>query len=169
MRKNSLLLLAALAIPSAAHAQSAVADVRANFVQMSDFVLKAAIATPEDKFDYRPAAGVRTLGELYAHVAGAQSMICAMALGEKAPDMNAVTVRTKAGLVDALRASNKGCERAYAQPDAATTGMIDVFGTPRTRMFALMMNAAHDAEHYGNIVTYLRMNGIVPPSSQPAQ
>jgi uncharacterized damage-inducible protein DinB len=173
MRKVSLMLLVALVIPSAAsQAQLAplpVADVRSNWQAMSDFVLRSAIATPASKYKYRPTAGVRSLGELFAHVAGAQSMLCAIALGEKAPDMNAVTARTKPELVEALRASNRDCERAYTQDQAATSGIVDVFGTPHTRMYTLMMNAAHDAEHYGNIVTYMRMNKLVPPSSQPAK
>ena len=53
--------------------------------------------------------------------------------------------------------------------DAATTGKVDMFGTQRTRLGALIQNAMHDDEHYGNLVTYLRMNGMVPPSSKPAK
>jgi uncharacterized damage-inducible protein DinB len=92
-----------------------------------------------------------------------------MALGEKVPDENAVTARTKAELIEALRQSTRDCARAYAQTDAAASATIDVFGTPHSRLYALIYNAAHDAEHYGNLITYLRMNGMVPPSSQPSR
>ena len=77
------------------------------------------------------------------------------------------TVKTKAGLVDALKASTEYCKKAYAQTDAAAAAALKVFGQDQNRMYALTLNAAHNAEHYGNIVTYLRMKSMVPPSSQP--
>jgi hypothetical protein len=46
---------------------------------------------------------------------------------------------------------------------------VDVFGDQHSRLYVLMMNATHDAEHYGNLVTYMRMNGMVPPSSKPSR
>ena len=57
---------------------------------------------------------------------------------------------------------------AFRPSDATSAGMIKLFGQDQTRLFALMLNATHNAEHYGNIVTYMRMKGMVPPSSQPA-
>ena len=68
---------------------------------------------------------------------------------------------------EALQASNDNCRRAYAQGDADAAGKVDVFGQKQSRLYVLMINATHDNEHYGNIVTYLRMNGMVPPSSRP--
>ena len=96
-------------------------------------------------------------------------MFCAMALGEKLSAEGDIekTKTTKADLVKALRESSTYCKRAYAQTDAAAGGTVDVFGEKRTRLFALMMNMGHDNEHYGNIVTYMRSNGMVPPSSKP--
>ena len=106
---------------------------------------------------------------MIGHVAGAQYMFCAMALGEKLSAEGDIekTKTTKADLVKALRESSTYCKRAYAQTDAAAGGTVDVFGEKRTRLFALMMNMGHDNEHYGNIVTYMRSNGMVPPSSKP--
>lgn len=148
---------------------SAVADVRAQWKSMSGYVLQSAVDVPEDKYGFKASPDVRSFGELFAHVAGAQSMFCAVALGEKAPAEDAVRATTKAGLVDALKQSNVDCERAYAQtPEAAATN-VDVFGEQHSRLYALMMNATHDAEHYGNLVTYMRMNGMVPPSSKPSR
>jgi uncharacterized damage-inducible protein DinB len=124
---------------------------------------------PEEKYSYKPTPDVRSFGEMFGHVAGAESMFCAMALGEKPPAEDAVAVKTKAGLIAALKQSAANCERAYGQSDAAVASNIDVFGAQRSRLYALMMNATHDGEHYGNLVTYLRMNGMVPPSSRPAR
>ena len=47
--------------------------------------------------------------------------------------------------------------------------MVDLFGQQQSKLFALMMNASHDSEHYGNLVTYMRINKIVPPSSRPSR
>jgi uncharacterized damage-inducible protein DinB len=101
-------------------------------------------------------------------VAGAQYLICAAALGDppRKEDDIEKTRKTKAELVAALKASTQYCGRAYGQTDKAAQGMTKLFGQERTRLFALGLNANHDAEHYGNIVTYLRINGIVPPSSR---
>ena len=79
---------------------------------------------------------------------------------------DAVKARTKQELIDALKKSNADCDKAYAQTDAATGAQVDIFGEQHSRLYALIMNATHDGEHYGNLVTYLRMNGMVPPSSK---
>ena len=47
--------------------------------------------------------------------------------------------------------------------------MVDLFGEQRSRLFVLLENATHDSEHYGNIVTYMRLNKMVPPSSRPSK
>ena len=177
MRPHYLLLLVVVATPVMAQTKqtkelrptsssSAVADIRSHWKTMSGYVLQSAIDVPEEKYSYKPTPAVRSFGELFAHVAGAQSMFCAMALGDKAPSEDAVSATTKAALVEALKQSNAHCERAYAQSDAAVAAKVDVFGTPQSRLYALMMNATHDSEHYGNLITYMRMNGMVPPSSK---
>jgi len=102
-------------------------------------------------------------------VAGAQNMICAAAMGEKVPAEDAVekSAKTKAALIEALQASTAYCGKAYGMTDAASGAPVEIFGMKTTRLGVLVLNATHDAEHYGNIVTYLRINGIVPPSSRP--
>jgi uncharacterized damage-inducible protein DinB len=175
---SCVLLLATIASPAAAQSagptgtgasSSPIADARANWRAMSGYVLQAATDVPAEKYSFKPTPEVRSFGEVFAHVAGAESMFCAMALGEKPPAENAVTATTKAELIEALKQSSRNCERAYGQTDAAAASSIDVFGTPHSRLYALMMNATHDGEHYGNLVTYMRMNGMVPPSSRPSR
>ncbi|MEO8622020.1 MAG: DinB family protein [bacterium] len=178
MRPTLFVLLAAAASPALAQnakqvatpksqsSHSAVADVRAQWKQMSGYVLQSAMDVPEDKYMFKPTPAVRSFGELFAHVAGAQSMFCALALGAKPPAEDAVKATTKQDLIDALKKSNADCDKAYAQADAATGAQVDIFGEQHSRLYALIMNATHDGEHYGNLVTYLRMNGMVPPSSK---
>ena len=178
MRRAALFLILAAAPLSAqstvakkatATRTSAVADIRTNWKNMSGYVLQSAMDVPEDKYGFKPSPDVRSFGELFAHVAGSQSMFCAIALGEKEPAEDAVKATTKAALIDALKKSNADCERAYAQTDAAASTQVNVFGDQHSRLYALMMNATHDGEHYGNLVTYMRMNGMVPPSSKPSR
>ena len=128
----------------------------------------AADEISESMYSYRPTPEVRTFGEMFAHIAGSQKMYCAMALGEKAPDEDVVekAAKTKAAIVAALKESNTYCERAYAQSDDDVKAMVDIFAQQRPRFYALIANASHDGEHYGNIVTYMRMNKLVPPSSR---
>jgi uncharacterized damage-inducible protein DinB len=173
MNSRNLLVAAIVlaGVTSVASAQGAVADTRALWADAVHNVVESAKDMPEAKYGYRPIAGVRTFGELIGHVAGSQEMFCAIALGQKPPAEDAVEkqAKTKAALIAALEKSNKSCEAAYAQSDAAATGKVELFGAQHTRHYTLVMNAMHDDEHYGNIVTYLRMNGMVPPSSKPAK
>jgi uncharacterized damage-inducible protein DinB len=155
--------------PQTVAANPGVTAARSVWREAHRNVARSAEQMPEAKFSYKPTPEVRSFGELVAHVAGAEFMFCAMALGEPQRAENAMDkVTTKAGLVDALRQSAAYCERAYALTDVRAAKGIQMFGSPSTVMGALTTNAAHDYEHYGNIVTYLRMNGMVPPSSQPS-
>jgi uncharacterized damage-inducible protein DinB len=174
MTRISLCLAATLAAAAPAWAQagaqptSAVATSRMLWEQLSGWITTAASELPESTYAFRPTPEVRSFGQLVGHVAGAQYLICGAAMGEaprKEDDIEKTTT-TKADLVAALKASNEHCAKAYAQTDKAAQGQTKLFGEDRTRLYALMLNATHDGEHYGNIVTYLRLNGIVPPSSR---
>jgi uncharacterized damage-inducible protein DinB len=161
----------ALLVPCLASAQAdvAVSASRGTWQQMTAYITKAAEELSEADYAYKPVATVRTFGQLIGHVAGAQYMFCAAALGDPPRDEGDVerTKTTKAALVEALKASTEYCRRAYAQTDAvATTTKVSLFGQQQTRLFVLTLNATHNGEHYGNIVTYMRMKGLVPPSSR---
>jgi uncharacterized damage-inducible protein DinB len=149
-------------------ADAGVAAARSVWQMMSRNVLLSAEQMPEAEYGYRPVGTVRTFGQQIAHVAGAQNAMCAAALGEPAKSEDDIekTVTKKADLIAALRASTEYCARAYAQTDAAAAAPTKFFGQDSNRMFVLVINAAHDAEHYGNLITYLRIKGMVPPSSQ---
>jgi uncharacterized damage-inducible protein DinB len=147
----------------------AVGTMRALWTQLSGFVTQSAEDVPESKYSYKPTPEVRSFGELIAHVAGSQYSFCASALGDSEraeDDIEKKKLTKKADLVAAMKASNDYCAKAYAQTDDAATAKITLFGQERTRLYALMINATHDAEHYGNIITYMRLNKMVPPSSR---
>ena len=180
MKRSIVLLLALAAAPAAAQqgtmqpatnstASAAVNASRNVWQMMTRYVTAAAEQMPEADYGFKPTDSVRTFGQIIGHVAGAQFMFCAAALGEpaRAEDEVEASRTTKAELVQALRESTEYCARAYAQTDAATLGTADLFGQQMPKLMVLNMNAAHNGEHYGNLVTYLRIKGMVPPSSQP--
>ena len=172
IRVTVLLACSASAVHAQDHggsADQAVGTARALWKQLSSYVTESAQDMPESKYAFKPTKDVRSFGELIAHVAGSQYSFCATALGDSAraeDDIEKKKNMSKADLVTAMRASNDYCARAYQQTDDAAAAKVQLFGQERTRLFALMINATHDAEHYGNLITYLRMNGMVPPSSK---
>lgn len=172
--KSPALLFGFLLLAGSAHAQATTANPAVNtsrqlWEQLTGYITSAAQDTPESLYAYRPTPQVRSFGQLIGHLAGSQYMFCATALGDstRAEDAIEKTVTGKAELVAALKASTDYCARAYAQTDQAALQPIKLFGQDHIRLYALMINATHNGEHYGNIVTYLRLNGIVPPSSRP--
>ena len=163
----ALLLLVAtpLAAQTGSHAAGAIREVGMSTI---GYITTTAEEMPEAKYAFRPVAGVRSFGELIGHIAGTQHLLCAAILGEPVPAEDAVekSATTKAALVAALKESTAHCAKAHTISDAAGNEEISVFGQRHTKLWALTMNAVHNGEHYGNIVTYLRMNGMVPPSSR---
>ena len=109
-----------------------------------------------------------TIGQLVGHVANANYMFCSRAVGGESPSKVDIekTVTAKAELVAALKAAFAYCDAAYAMPDDKLTGEVELFGMKGSQLWVLNFNAVHNAEHYGNLVTYLRMKGMVPTSSQ---
>lgn len=132
----------------------------------------AASVMPEAKYGFKPVDNVRTYGQILAHVAGANYIFCAAARGEKSPhseDAFEKSATTRAEIIKALEGSFQYCDVAYAVDDRKIAELIDApFGGSKSpRAAALIGNTGHLQEHYGNLVTYLRINGLVPPSSAP--
>jgi uncharacterized damage-inducible protein DinB len=171
MLKRALAVLVFAASPLAAQGNPAspVVTTRMLWENVTSYLVQSAQDMPAEKYGYKPTPAVRSFGEIIGHVAGSQDMFCAIALGEKPPAEDAVekSATSKEALIAALKASNDHCRKAYMLSDEAAAAMANVFGDQQSKLFVLMLNATHDNEHYGNLVTYLRMNGMVPPSSRP--
>ncbi len=129
----------------------------------------SAEKVPEEDYNFKPTDSVRSFGQIIGHVADAQYMFCSTATGEKNPALNIEkTKTTKADLVAALNDAFSYCDAAYgSMNDASGAEMIKFFGRDMPRLGVLIINNMHDMEHYGNLVTYMRMKNIVPPSSTP--
>jgi DinB family protein len=138
----------AAAIPS-----GITADVtRQGFAEVSGWVSKAADMVSADMYRYRPAATVRTFGQLVGHIADAYNYFCGRATGQNVQWSDAIAngKTDKATVVAKLRQSLEVCNAAHTSNGTAPP---------------LLANIAHTNLHYGNIVTYMRMMQLVPPSS----
>jgi uncharacterized damage-inducible protein DinB len=133
-------------------------------------LVKAAEKMPEEKYNFKPVDSVRSFGQLVGHVADAQYLFCAPILGEAAPRPGVEKNKTaKADLVAALGEAFAYCDKAHASlTDAHAADAVKFFGRESTKLGVLNFNNMHNYEHYGNMVTYLRMNNLVPPSSESA-
>jgi len=174
MKKTTLLLIAlmvasqALAqVTKAAPAPGMVETMHQSLNYVRDFVIKSADQMPEADYAFKPTPEVRSFGQLIAHIADANNMFCSSVLGEANPAPGVEKTKTsKADVAAALKASYEYCGRAYSIADADTGAKFKLFGQEFTRLGGLLLNTTHNWEHYGNMVTYMRLKGQVPPSSK---
>ncbi|MCU1259327.1 MAG: hypothetical protein JWO80_2212 [Bryobacterales bacterium] len=134
-------------------------------------ILRAAEKMPEANYSFKPTPDVRSFGQLIGHIADGQYEFCAPVLGDKTehPSIEK-TVTSKAALVESLKTAFAYCDKAYsAMTDAQGGEIIEFFGHQSPKLTILSFNTAHNDEHYGNIVTYMRLKGLVPPSSEKKQ
>ncbi|HEY0783422.1 MAG TPA: DinB family protein, partial [Thermoanaerobaculia bacterium] len=137
---------------------------------LQKILLRTAESAPEESYRFKPTEAVRSLGQIVGHVADAQYIFCSMAMGEKNPAPKIEqTKSTKADLIAALKDAFAYCDRAYGgMTDAIGVQTVKAFGRDTPKLGVLMINNIHASEHYGNLVTYLRLKGMVPPTSDPA-
>ena len=131
-------------------------------------LLKTAEMLDEEVYAYSPTEDVRTTGQILAHLANAQYMFCSSAAGEESPNQVNFeeTATAKDDIVEALKGGFDYCAAVYDNmTDAQGSEMRPLFGREMAASGILAFNSAHNYEHYGNLVTYMRINGIVPPSS----
>ncbi len=168
----SCLVLSVLVLgASAAVAQTPVTGFKADFYAQQDGVEKELLglaeATPAEKFSWRPAEGVRSVSEVYMHIAGANFMIPTFA-GQPGPKDEGMdkekTVTAKADVIAALKKSFAHVRNALAATkDADFDNKVKIFGMERTVRGVYLLLANHEHEHLGQAIAYARMNGIVPP------
>jgi uncharacterized damage-inducible protein DinB len=130
-------------------------------------VLKSADKIPDNLWSFQPTPEVRTVGQLFAHIADGQYEFCSAADGKPVDKAIEKTAKTKAEIVAAVKDAFAYCDGVYAKmTDASAVEMETLFGLKSTRIGLMDFNTAHTMEHYGNLVTYMRLKGIVPPSSE---
>ena len=124
---------------------------------------------PEEHYGFTPVDTVRTFGQIVGHVADSQYAFCSIVKGEKNPAPKIEkTKSSKADLIAALQESYAYCNSTYdAITDASARESVKLMGSETPRIGVVQVNNVHGIEHYGNLVTYMRMKGQVPPTSDP--
>lgn len=169
----TLLAQQAPAPAATAPANPITASEKGLYTFMSNAVVRAAEKMPEENYSFKPTPEVRSFGQLVGHEADANYMFCALATGDTNPSKGIEKTKTsKADLVAALKDAVAYCTKSFdGMTDAKGSEIVKIFGRmDLARLTVLSLNTAHTDEHYGNIVTYMRLKGLVPPTSeaQPA-
>ena len=169
MRK---LLLFALVLPALLPAQDNPLSgaIKFEYGMVKGYVLRSAEKVPAEDYSFKATDEVRSFGQLVGHVADAQYSFCSAATGEKNPAPHIEKTKTsKDDLVAALKDAFAYCDKAYdSMTDRTGAEQVKFFGREVPRLGVLAFSNMHDDEHYGNMVTYMRLKNIVPPSSERA-
>ena len=129
---------------------------------MQDKIMNSADEMPEAKYSYRPTKEVRSFAEILIHLADISYILCSNAKGEATPG-SAAAKGSKAEIKAYLKGSFDYCDGVYSGfTDAHLNDPANFFGAKTNKMFILTQVGNHDALHYGNLVTYLRINGLEP-------
>ena len=177
MKKHVLILFSAALLPAFGQSNATAPMANSNPLSASakflysmskGDVLKSAEEMPEENYSFQPASTVRTFGQLVGHVADGQYEFCSAVIGDGKQSPGVEKNKTsKADLVQALKDAFAYCDQAYnSMTDAQGAQMTKFFGHDAPKLSILEFNYGHNMEHYGNMVTYLRIKGLVPPSSQ---
>jgi uncharacterized damage-inducible protein DinB len=148
------------------------ASAKRTYDIIKGYITRAAEKMPEENYAFKPTPDVRSFGQLVGHISDANYGFCSAAAGEKPPAGGFQSpiekgTTTKADLQKALADSFAYCDKAHAgMTDAAGAATTKFFGGEMAKLSILEFNTHHDFEHYGNIVTYMRLKGLVPPSSE---
>lgn len=138
------------------------------YTMLSSVVISAAEKMPEENYGFKPTTDVRSFGQLVGHLADSQHYFCSSVEGQIKPGGGAEKNKTsKAELVAALKEAVGYCSKIYASmTDAKGSEMMKFMNQDFAKLTVLSANTAHDYEHYGNMVTYMRIKGVVPPTSE---
>jgi hypothetical protein len=141
-----------------------IKEARTQYDGVKNNLIKAADKMPEDAYSFKATDAVQSFADRIKHVA-AQIRTCGNVKGEQKTMDNSVT--SKADIVKALKASFDACDAAWdSMTDATAVEMMQGGrGAPTSKLGTLIRNTNHDSEMYGYISVYMRLKGIVPPSS----
>jgi uncharacterized damage-inducible protein DinB len=169
----------ACAIPAGAQSASVMSDLTSDVTETQKKFIDLAKAIPADKYDWRPGAGVRSVGEVLRHVASDNYLIPAAlgyaadpATGIKGEDYKtAQAFETKKSTKEATIADLEKSFAHLTKSMQATTpdklsAQVKMFGQPFTMQRAWVLGTTHLHEHLGQLIAYARTNGVKPPWSQ---
>jgi uncharacterized damage-inducible protein DinB len=142
-------------------------EFTANLDEIQEKILSLAEATPADKFSWRPAPGVRSVSEVYMHIAGGNYFLSTF-IGVKPPKMTGDLEKTVTRKEDVLAELKRSFDhlRTSAASVKDLEKPVKMFGNQTSQRGVLMTILSHLHEHLGQSVAYARMNGVVPPWSR---
>ena len=159
--------LLTLALPLCAMAQSlpVIAEQKTTYESNRNNLIKAAEKMPEENYSFKPTPEMQSFGERIAHVAG-QIGTCSGLTGERKPNP-AQGKTAKADIVAALKTSFEACDAAWAalNDKTALEMVAGRGGQQRSKLSVLIGNTTHNIELYGYISPYMRLKGVIPPTS----
>ena len=161
-----------ITMPAALLAQAAnplTAGAKVQFGALTGLVIRSAEKVPEELYSFRATPEVRSMAELFGHVADALFSMCSTAAGAKPPRTGIEkAVTAKPALIAALKEGVNYCNTVFdGMNDQRGTETVPFYFGPTPRLSVLYFSVTHTYEHYGNLVTYMRLKNIVPPSSEP--
>lgn len=175
---RSMCVVAALLVSGMAMGQTPAApagpsgpagEVQRSYAAQKGNILKSADKMPESDYLFKPTPDVRTYARVVNHVTEAQLRTCGAVNRTAASDLAKVPAETadKAAIVEALKASFAECDKAFAAVTDANLGdMFEVFNGKRSRIGIMWGTVSHDNEQYATLALYLRLKGLVPPTSE---
>jgi uncharacterized damage-inducible protein DinB len=144
-------------------------EAESDYRVVKDFVIRAAEKMPESAYDFKPTPEVRSFGQLIGHIADDQYAYCSAIKGENKPSELERTSPPKTEMVPALKSAFAYCDSAYESlADTLATDKVKFRGRYVPKLTVFTLHAGHAWEHYGNVVVYMRLKGLVPPSSEKA-
>jgi hypothetical protein len=173
MRRLVWLAAIGLAAPLAVQAQATMNPVVSSaheiFTRQAAFMMAAADAMPANKYNYSPTPGQLSFGHIIAHVTQANNGVCAILSGNPAPGPKTSDTDSKEVLIAGMKASFTFCDQTLTNlPDSKLGDTITFFrGAQKPRARALLELTDDLEDHYSQMASYLRMNGLTPPSAQP--
>ena len=166
MNRTLFLLAGALACAGILPAQNPmITENKQNYDSVKNNIMKSAEKMPAEAYTFQATPEERTWAALMGHIADAQTSNCSGATGE-AKRGAAGKLTSKDDLVKALKDSFDVCDAAWASTnDGNAHSMVKLRNRDMTRLGLLVYNTTHDNESYGTMAVYLRLKGVVPPSS----
>lgn len=164
-----VIAMIALGSPSVPAADNAfLAPLLAQWETTRTYVVALAELIPEAKYDYQPTPIVRTFREQLTHIVGENYNYMSMIAGVEPPDRAKFDkLKTRDEILKALKDSyDYGAKALASLTEQKAAEPISIRGTPTLRWAAALYNIADNMDHYGNLVTYARINGISPPRSE---
>jgi hypothetical protein len=174
MKRYFLLVLGACTL-QAQTANPLSSELRLMYTTIKTNLLKMAEKMPDENYTFKPVPEIETFGRRVAHIADANYRTCAGLNGER-KTLGAAAKTAKADLVAALKESFATCDGVFdSLTDATAVEMVNgIIGSPptppgqtRTRLSTMWNVVRHSNELYGYMAVYLRLNGVVPPTSAP--